>query len=65
MEKDEGSVQFDSPDLYDIKEFIELSLEDINIGTNDEILAIEKRTHWKTLEYLFSLLTDQHFVLYF
>ena len=64
-EKNEGSVQFDAPDLYDKKEFIQLSLEEIDVGTNDEILKIENRIYSKTLEYVLSLLTDQHFVLYF
>ena len=51
--EDEGNVDFGSPDLYDVQELIEISLEDVGIEVEheayDEVKQLKKRLHQKTL----------------
>ena len=50
---DEGNVGFGSPEFYDVKELIELSLEDADIGakdeSQDEVKQVKKGLHWEEL----------------
>ena len=49
----EGNVGFESLDFYDVKELIELSLEDADIGakdeSQDEVKQVKKGLHWEEL----------------
>ena len=49
----EGNAGFGSPDFYDVKELIELSIEDVYIGAKyeslDKVKQLEKGLHWEEL----------------
>ena len=68
---DEGNVGFGSPDFYDVKELIELSLEDADIGaeyeSQDEVKQLKKDYIGKNskISYRYSLINFLFYIFKF
>ena len=70
--EDEGTVDFGSPDLYDVQELIELSLEDAGIGVlenevPDEVKQLNKDYIGKssTISYHYSFVNFLFYIYRF